>query len=217
MTKVKICGVTKPAHALAAAEAGADFIGMVFAPSRRRLSRDDAKGIAKAVRGSGRPMPKLVGVFVNAEPTEVNGIAAEVGLDMAQLGGDEDDDYFKEIELPIIKTLHVPSGPPAKVAQLGLHRSLSALRDGPAVPLLDTEVEGLAGGTGRSFDWDVARNLAQDFDFLLAGGLTPENVAQAVAHVQPWAVDVSSGVETEGVKDLAKIQAFIKARRRADG
>ena len=217
MSKIKICGVTQPSHALAAAEAGADFIGMVFAPSQRRLSREQAKAIAEAVRGSGGPQPKLVGVFVDADPREVNSIADEVGLDMAQLSGDEDVDYLSEIERPAIKVVHVPSKPPAEVAWPGIRRGLAVLRQAEAVPLLDTEVEGQAGGTGRSFDWDVAGELAQEFDFLLAGGLTPENVAEAVARVRPWAVDVSSGVETDGVKDTAKIRAFIQAVRRAEG
>ena len=169
------------------------------------------------MRGSSGPQPKLVGVFVNAEPREVNSIADEVGLDMAQLSGDEDVDYLSEIQRPVIKAVHVPSEPPAEVAWPGVRRGLAILREAGAVPLLDTEVEGQAGGTGRPFDWEVARELAQDFDFMLAGGLTPENVAEAVARVRPWAVDVSSGVETDGVKDTAKIRAFIQAVRRAEG
>ena len=216
MTRIKICGVTEPAHALVAVEAGADFIGMVFASSHRRVTLSKAKAIAEAVRDSGEPRPKLVGVFVNAEPREINHIAAQVGLDMVQLSGDEDQRSISEIERPVIKAVHVPPKPVEEQTGDGLRTRLAGLRDRKAIPLLDTEVPGKAGGTGRSFEWEVATELAKEFDFLLAGGLTPQNVAVAVATVRPWAVDVSSGVETNRIKDPQKIRDFVRAVREAE-
>ena len=214
MTRVKICGVSAPAHALAAAEAGADFIGMIFAPSPRQVTTTQARSIVEAVRREAKaPRPKLVGVFVNAEAKAVNAAAAEAGLDLVQLSGDEDLDYLDGIEPPVIKAVHVSGREPGKVAALGLRRTLAHLRGANAIPLLDTKVQGMYGGTGRAFDWEVAQDLAQDFQFLIAGGLTPDNVGQALRRVHPWGVDVSSGVETGGVKDLAKIRAFIQAAR----
>jgi len=216
MTGVKICGISHPAHAVIAAEAGADFIGLHLAPSRRQVTPERAKAIVDAVRSSSDNPPKLVGVFVDADSAEMNRLAEEVGFDMAQLSGDEDPDTIAEIERPVIKALHVPAGPPSVVAWAGIRRGLAIVREAEALPLLDTKVEGHAGGTGRSFDWEVARQLAEEFEFMLAGGLTPENVAKAVAYVLPWAVDVSSGVETDGVKDPAKIRAFIAVVRASD-
>ena len=209
MTRVKICGVSDPAHALAAADAGADFIGMLFAPSPRRVTLEGAKAIAQALRSRDGPRPKLVGVFVNAAPQEVNDTAAAAGLDLVQLSGDEDEDYLEKMQRPVIKAVHVSPREPASVASLGLRRRMAFLRGAAAIPLLDTKVQGQYGGTGRPFDWQIARELAQDFDFLLAGGLTPENVAKAVGQVQPWGVDVSSGVETGGAKDPEKVRTFI--------
>ena len=216
MTRIKICGVTEPAYALVAVEAGADFIGLNFAPSHRRVTLSKAKAIAEAVREFGEHRPKLVGVFVNAEPREINHIAIQVGLDMAQLSGDEDQRSLSEIERPVIKAVHVPPGPVEEHSGHSLRTRLAVLRDRKAIPLLDTKVPGKAGGTGRSFEWEVATELAREFYFLLAGGLTPQNVAEAVATVRPWAVDVSSGVETNGVKDPQKIRDFVRAVREAE-
>jgi phosphoribosylanthranilate isomerase len=130
-----------------------------------------------------------------------------VGLDLVQLSGDESWDLCEKLSRPVLKAVKVRDGTSAE-------EIIAALRPG-AVPLLDTHVEGALGGTGRLFDWSVAAEVAQRFPIVLAGGLTPENVGEAVRRVRPWAVDVSSGVETEGVKDAEKICAFIAAVREA--
>ncbi len=208
--KVKICGVTKPEFASAAAEAGADYIGLMFAESPRRITKEQAREIVQAVRGKKGKQPTLVGVFVNRPPLEIATMAKEVGFDIAQLSGDEPEDELEEFTIPLIKAVHVDSSIPGPVRLLTLRRRLTFLKQRNILPLLDTKVKGKYGGTGQPFDRELAKTLAQEFDFLLAGGLTPGNVGEIVAQVQPWGVDVSSGVETSGVKDMAKIQEFLK-------
>ena len=222
MALVKICGLREPAHALAAAEAGADFIGLVFAESRRRVSVDQALAIARALgeplaaAGGGvehieallqRKRPLVVGVFADADAETVNRTAEAAGLELVQLSGDEPWDLCGQLSLPILKAVKVRDG-------TSVEEIIAALRPG-AVPLLDTDVEGALGGTGRPFDWVVAAGVARRFPIVLAGGLTPENVGEAVRRVRPWGVDVSSGVETNGVKDVEKICAFVAAVREA--
>jgi phosphoribosylanthranilate isomerase len=218
MTLVKICGLREPAHALAAAEAGADFIGLVFAESRRRVSVEEARAITCAlgepvVRAAGgthyieallrRKRPLVVGIFAGADADIVNRTAEAVGLDLVQLSGDEPWKMCHELSLSVLKAVRVRGGTCCE-------EIIAALRPG-AVPLLDTHAEGALGGTGRTFDWTVAAEVGRRFPFVLAGGLTPENVGEAVRRVRPWAVDVSSGVETDGVKDVAKMRAFVAA------
>ena len=214
MTRVKICGITEIAHALAAAEAGADFVGVVFAPSKRRVTPERAHEIAKAVKGSESP-PLVVGVFVNTPAPEVNRTAERCGLDWVQMSGDETWDYFREIERPFIKAIRISgrgdSEAPIPIISLG-HRLLE--RD--FICLLDSHVEGSYGGTGQTFDWRIAREVSDTFPVILAGGLSAGNVGEAINAVRPWGVDVSSGVETDGAKDSSRIKAFIEAVRRAD-
>ena len=215
MTRVKICGLKHPGHALAAAEAGADFIGLVFADSPRRASMDQARAVIAAVRALGGPL-QVVGLFVNAPAGDVNDTAATLGLDMVQLSGDEPVEYIDEMERPVIKVVHVSGELESRVAVASVSRSLTELRMSRALPMLDAKVEGKFGGTGEAVDVAVARNLSPSHDFLLAGGLRPETVAATVREARPWGVDVSSGVETDGEKDEAKIRAFIRAVREAD-
>jgi len=219
LTLVKICGLREPEHALAAAEAGADFIGLVFAESQRRVTLDQARALARALGeppsaaavGDARHIemllqrkrPLLVGVFADADAETIDRTAEAVGLDLVQLSGDEPWDICDRLSLPVLKAVKVRDGTSAE-------EIIAALRPG-AVPLLDTHAEGALGGTGRPFDWSVAAEVARRFPIVLAGGLTPENVGEAVRRVRPWAVDVSSGVETDGVKDVGKIRAFIAA------
>ena len=216
MTRVKICGITRAAQAVAAAGAGADFIGLVFAPSRRQVDEERARGIAAAVREHIERRPLLVGVFVNAPAAEVNRIAESCGLDRVQLSGDESWGYAEDIDRPVIKAVRVSSGQSGQdvLAELAPGQSMLQ-RD--ALCLLDCHVPGSYGGSGQSFDWKVARQVCQRLPVILAGGLTPQNVERAIGLARPWAVDVSSGVESEGVKDMSKIQGFIEAVRRADG
>jgi len=234
MTLVKICGMREPRHAVAAADAGADFVGVVFAPSRRRVTVEQAQAIARALGAGqaaakvppadalndarwfrqwarsiesllGRKRPLLVGVFADADPKTINSIAESCGLDLVQLSGHEAWGMCLEIRRPVIKALRVSASASAR-SILGTMRPGTA-----ALCLLDSDVKGILGGSGETFDWQVARGVAAKRPIILAGGLTPESVGEAVRVVKPWGVDVSSGVETEGVKDAAKIRAFIAA------
>ncbi len=215
MTRVKICGVREEVHALAAAEAGADFIGLVFAPSPRQVTPAQAEKIAAAVKRSGHAT-KVVGVFVNMPAPEVNKIADFCHLDRVQLSGDEPWEYCREIAKPLIKVLRVSRQHSPQQICTALANGARILANQKHVYLLDSQVKGKYGGTGTAFDWSLARQAAEQFPVIIAGGLTPENVAQAIKMAAPWGVDVSSGVEVGGVKDVARIRAFITAVRRTD-
>ena len=214
MTKVKICGIAEIDHAVAAAEAGADFIGLVFAPSRRRVSIERAREIIMAAKGLKSP-PLAVGVFVNTPAHEVNAIAASCGLDWVQLSGDEPWDYVRDIERPVIKALHVPSKAHIEKLFDDISTGCQVLGEN-FVCLLDSQVEGSYGGTGQTFDWRLARQVSERFPVIIAGGLSPENVSQAMRLARPWGVDVSSGVESADVKDVSRIKAFVDIVRKAD-
>ena len=212
MTKVKICGLSEIEPALVAGRAGADFVGLVFAPSKRRVSPEEALPIVEAVH-SLRPCPAVVGVFVNSPFQEVNQIANYCQLDLVQLSGDETWEYCQQIEKPVIKAIHVSH-------RWSAEELLAHLENGQRIPgsqspiyLLDTLVEHQYGGTGQVFAWEIARQVTTKFPVVIAGGLHPGNVGQLVASLKPWGVDVSSGVETDGVKDVEKIKAFVKAVR----
>lgn len=215
MTKVKICGIREKEHALAAAEAGSHFIGMVFAPSPRRIEPEQAEEIANIIKGHGAAI-SLVGVFVNMPARQVNMVAGSYHLDWVQLSGDEPWDYCRFIAKPVIKAIGIKQGQSAEEILSELETGERILSSQQHLYLLDSRVEGKYGGTGTTLDWELVRKIAERFPIVLAGGLTPENVAQAIEEVAPWGVDVSSGVETNGVKDIAKIKAFIEAVRKAD-
>jgi len=239
VTRIKICGLRDPETAIEAAKAGADMIGLMFAGSRRRVTPQECYDIVEAVRAERRTKdiaqfegpargevsaatwfsawneaiddamfrvrPLIVGVFADQDAHEVNDIAAAAGLDLVQLSGAEGISMAREIERPVIKAVHVRESMTADdVFEAAVPGSAAGL-------LLDTASSAAQGGTGVVFDWDVAAGVAQRLPFLLAGGLTAENVALAVHQVEPWGVDVSTGVETDGKKDLEKIRAFIRA------
>lgn len=212
MTKIKICGLSEIQHALAAAKAGADFIGLVFAPSRRQVSVKKALQIVKAIH-SLKPRPDIVGVFVNSASGEVNRIADYCNLDWVQLSGDETWDYCQQIERPIIKTVHVSNAKTSEevVSEIAMGYQLLPRQD--FVFLVDSRVGDSYGGTGQAFDWKLAKEVSARFSVIIAGGLTPNNVGQLVKEVWPWGVDVSTGIETDGQKDVAKITAFIRVVR----
>ncbi len=212
MIHIKICSVQESEHALAAAKAGADFVGFNFVPGvRRQLPEEKAQRMIRVYRERyGDSGPKLVGIFVDQPQDEVNRILDYCDLDMAQLSGHESLDYCLQLKRPVIKAIHVPMNQPADAVVDRLDTVLSELEAADILPLLDPEVADAPGGTGNAFDWAIARELAARHRFLLAGGLTPENVAQAVKEVQPWGVDVSSGVESDGIKDAGRIGAFIR-------
>jgi phosphoribosylanthranilate isomerase len=214
MTRIKICGIRCEAHALAAVEAGADFIGLVFAPSQRQVSPAQACEIASAVKKSS-DATKVVGVFVNAPSSQINELADFCALDWVQLSGDESWEYCREVVRPVIKAIRIDQQSAQEIyAELSTGSKLLPAQE--FIILLDSRVEDKYGGTGESFNWNLAQEAAKRFPVIIAGGLDPKNVARLIERVAPWGVDVSSGVETTGVKDVAKIKAFIEAVRKAD-
>ena len=199
---VKICGIRSSVAAQTAAQAGADWVGFVFAPSRRRIDPATAAAISSSIVG-----PAKVGVFVDQPLNEVRDIADHCRLDYIQLHGGESPDYSRSLNRPVIRACRVDMAfDPEQWAAY------------PAEYLLyDTFVPGQTGGTGIAFDWRETRGRIRHSrqKFLVAGGLTPENVADAIRILNPDGVDVSGGVETDGVKDPDKIRKFIAAARTA--
>lgn len=210
---VKICGISTAKHALHSARAGADMLGFVFAESRRRVTPDAARAIVTALREAGHAV-MTVGVFVNEGPEAVCDMADYAGLDVVQLSGDEPymDVWECMQRYPVLKAIRFRQGTTREAARRKL-REYRAAGLGRLQLLVDAYHPGYYGGTGVSSDWTLAAQLARSEEIMLAGGLTPANVAQAVASVQPWGVDVSSGVEQEGVKSPELISAFVDAVR----
>jgi phosphoribosylanthranilate isomerase len=211
-TRIKICGIRDKAPALAAVEAGADFIGLVFAPSQRQVSPAKACEIASAVKKSS-DATKVVGIFVNAPSSQVNELADFCALDWVQLSGDESWEYCQELKKTIIKVIHVSSGQKTDEILADIETGYQLLPEKELVCLLDSRVGGTYGGTGQVFNWQLAREVSVRFPVMIAGGLTAANVGQLVREVKPWGVDVSTGVESNGLKDASKIRAFVKAVR----
>ena len=209
-TKVKICGITRLDDARFCAAAGADFLGFIqHPPSPRYVAPAVAREILAWVAG---PVP--VGVFVNETAEAVNARCAEVGFRMAQLSGHETPETCAQITVPVIKALHVTHDAAAEQVHALAEPFLGVVD----FLLLDTSSTSLFGGTGESFNWRVARALSSDADVFLAGGISAANVADAVATMRPYAVDLSSSVETApGVKDLDKLAAFFEAIREMEG
>ena len=199
MVRVKICGLTNEDDARAAIENGADALGFVFAESPRRADPDTVRAMVKKIP----VFISTVGVFVNEDIERVREIRDRCGLDAVQLSGDESEAYAASLGGRIIKVCRVGGG------------RAPAIEGFPdATLLLDTWSSQAAGGTGESFDWSLAVGPARSRPLILAGGLTPENVARAVSTVRPFAVDVSSGVEkTKGRKDHDKLSRFIRNAR----
>ncbi len=243
MTRVKICGVRDAATARETVKAGADFIGLMFAESRRQVTPQQCHDIIEAVRetrrsaeaarieGPGRGevrgaswfgawneaiddalarwRPLIVGVFADQEVEDANAIAEAAGLELIQLSGGEDDEFVRRVRPPVLNVIHVH---PETAADDVIEAATPGVAAGI---MLDTGSQSARGGTGESFDWGVAADVGRRLPLMLAGGLEPGNVAQAVGAVEPWAVDVSSGVETAGVKDIEKVRAFIRAAKGA--
>ena len=245
MTLVKICGNRTPEDVLAAADAGADFVGMIFAESRRQVTIDEAQAMVRALGPSlaehefsipppaqahareeidpwfhhganvvdaylDVKRPLTVGVFADQPINEVNEIAEEVGLDLVQLSGDESWDDCLLVTKQVIQIVHVsPIDSPSD--------SFQHVQPGFAIALgLDSAHGPYRGGSGQTFDWEVARAVADRIPIMLMGGLTPENVGEAIETVEPWIVDVASGTETDGVKDHDRVRAFVAAVVTAD-
>lgn len=206
-------------HAQIAAEVGADFIGFVFVPEvRRQITLEQAKSILLEYRPClGGDGPKLVGLFLNQSVQLVNRIVEECKLDMVQLCGDEPPEYWSQVIVPVIKQIKVRNDSSHQQSVTETETQLVRIKSAQQIPLLDKYIsDKVGGGAGLAFDWNVAADLAPRYDFLLAGGLKPDNVRQAIKMANPWAVDVSSGVETNGVKDPEKIKDFADAVREAD-
>ncbi len=245
MTLVKICGHRTPEDVLAAAEAGADMVGLNFAASTRRIAVEDAQAMVRALGGPlarheiAMPPPALghareelepwfrhgaqvldaylevkrpltVGIFADQPIDEVNALAEESGVDLVQLSGSETWEDCLLVTKQVIQIVHIspidsPSDP------------LQYVQPGFAIALgLDSAHGPYRGGSGVTFSWEVARQVSERVPMMLAGGLTPDNVAEAIRTVRPWAVDVASGTETDGRKDYDKVRAFIQAVRAVD-
>lgn len=203
LVRSKICGITRLEDALAAVEAGADAIGFVFyAKSPRAVTAEQAQAIIAALP----PFVTTVGLFVDMPRAELNALLAQVPLDLLQFHGDESPADCEGFSRPYIKALRVQAGDDVS-AMIARYPAASGI-------LLDTFVAGVPGGTGEAFDWSlVPKQPAKPI--ILAGGLTAENVRQAIEQVQPYAVDVSGGVEqSKGIKSAEKVHAFIKAVKR---
>ena len=204
-TRIKICGITRPEDALAAANSGADAIGLVFyADSPRAVTVQEAKDIAQVLP----PFVTLVSLFVNAPAETISNVLSQVPVGLIQFHGDEDSRFCREFGRPWIKALRVRDS-------MNVAKEAAALSGATGV-LLDAWQEGVPGGTGRTFDWALA-NEQLPLPMVLAGGLDEVNVGDAIGGLRPWAVDVSGGVESSpGIKDAEKIQRFVAAVRAAD-
>ena len=195
--RVKICGITRVEDAKAALDAGADAIGLVFAKSPRRVSAKQAEKICKAVG----PWVSVVGVFVNEKSSVISQLALDCGLDVVQLHGEEPPAFIKSIGgVKIIKAFRVENK--ADLKQVARYNTDAFL--------FDTKVSGLYGGSGKSFDWNVLKSARFSKPWILSGGLSVKNVRQALKSLNPYGVDVSSGVEkAPGIKDAKLIKEFI--------
>ena len=215
MTHVKICGIKEEAHAMAIARAGADFIGFMFAASPRQITPGNARKIITALKGNAHQI-ETVGVFVNTPAARVNRTADTCGIDWVQISGDEPWEYCRELDRPIIKVIRVSRNykPEKIIADMSYGDKI--LGKQKHIFLIDANVGDKYGGTGKTFDWKLARPIADKFPVIIAGGLTTENVGEAINIIKPWGVDVSSGVETRGAKDLDKILKFITAVKNID-
>ncbi|HIJ80226.1 MAG TPA: phosphoribosylanthranilate isomerase [Desulfuromonadales bacterium] len=201
MVRVKICGITSLEDALLAINAGADALGFVFfEESSRFITPDNAAAVIRRLP----PFVQTVGLFVNEELASVNMIAGQCGLDLVQLHGEESPEYCMGINRRVIKAFRV--------------KDSSVLDELPrydvAGYLLDTWSPVAHGGTGTTFNWEIAARAASQRPIILAGGLTPENVGDAIRQVRPYAVDVSSGVESApGKKDVLKVTSFCRSAK----
>ncbi len=210
---IKLCGIRTPADARAAAAAGADLIGLVFAPSKRQVTLSIARAIVQSLDGlPARPL--VVGLFVNVPATEVLRLAEAVPLDLIQLCGDEPAAYLDGLDRPVLRSLRL--GPGTSRAQVcALVRTYFERPRPPRALVVDAHVPGHYGGTGTLADWELARELATEFPVILAGGLHPGNVVRAIEVARPVGVDVSSGIESDGRKDPIKMRVFVESARAA--
>lgn len=204
--KVKICGLTSLEDARFVSGALAHYLGFIFyEESARFIEPAQAGAIINWIEG-----PKCVGVFVNQPMDDVNMVARQTGLDLVQLHGNESPEYCNLIEFPVIKAIHVS----ADATSADLKEAVAPYLSAVDYLLFDTKVDGKWGGTGQTFDWSLLEEVSEDVPFFLSGGLNAENIREACREVSPYAVDVSSGLESEpGIKDFDKIEAFMEEMR----
>lgn len=203
MVKIKICGITQITEIEYLNKCLPDYAGFVFAKSKRRVTADAAAILSAYLTQE----IKKVGVFVDMDPASAALIAAQVGLDVLQLHGSEDEGYIGTLR-PLLK----PGTEIWKAVRVSPTTRLIPLAKADRI-LLDSYLPDCPGGSGKAFDWTLASQFRSTLPVILAGGLNPNNVRQAIDLVQPFAVDVSSGVEGEGAKDQHKLKAFIEAVR----
>lgn len=199
MTKIKLCGLFRPEDVLTANKLYPDYVGFVFAPKSHRYVTED---VAARLRRLLRRDIAAVGVFVNAPPEDVARLLSLGTIDLAQLHGKEDAAYIRRL-----RTLS--SAPVIQAFRIGSREDALAAAESPADYILFDSGE---GGTGQAFDWSVLQNISRPY--FLAGGLTADTVPSAIRAYAPYAVDVSSGIETNGTKDPAKMEAFVRAVRK---
>jgi phosphoribosylanthranilate isomerase len=210
MTKIKICGIRTLKDALAAIEAGADYLGFNFYSKSARFIEKEICAEITSVLKREYPQIKLVGVFVNSPVDEVKNILETCHLDLVQLHGDETPEMLSSFNGKAFKAIRLSTSTAVDESVSPFLKSVPESAS-PAL-LIDAAVNGIYGGSGVTADWLAAAELAKKYPLLLAGGLTPENVADAVRQVKPWGVDTASGVESApGEKDAAKMSAFVKA------
>ncbi len=225
MTFVKVCSVREVEHAVWAREAGADEIGMIFADAPRRIDLKVARAVRRELgprveiaesttetvererRAAGQPL--LVGVFAGQSVDEIERVLDQVDLDLVQLSGSEHPALARRIRRAVVRVVHVADGMNAGSVLREIDRAPNT------IAMLDA-MSKQGGGMGQRIDWSIAAEVALSRPLVLAGGLNPDNVAEAVRAVQPWAVDASSGLETDGSKDQEKIRAFIAAAKAED-
>jgi phosphoribosylanthranilate isomerase len=209
---VKICGLRNADAARVAAEAGADALGFILAPSRRQVTAQEIAKVRSRLSLAMDTVPAMVGVTVNSSPVDIMGHVEASGIDMIQLSGDEDPSILADIDVPVIKMLRIGDGASIDDALRATDAWLSAPK--PAVRVfVEGHAEGSYGGTGTRADWGLVARIAEQYPIVLAGGLTPDNVSGAIRGTRPAGVDVSSGIETDGTKDASKIREFIRRAR----
>lgn len=205
-TRVKICGITQLEHARYASGAMVDFLGFIFYDkSPRYIQPEKAGAIANWLEG-----PQKVGVFVNQPLDDVNHIALISGMDLVQLHGEEPPEYIDLLDKPVIKSFRIQP----QMTESDLRKMIDPYLSHAEYLLFDAFDEKEYGGTGKTFDWDILQAIGEEIPFFLAGGISAQNVRKAISNVQPFAVDVSSSLESQpGVKDFDKMDEFIDEMR----
>ena len=212
MTKLKICGLKEIDNVLTAIDSNVDYLGFIFVPnSKRQITSQKAKNIIQNIKLQ-RPNlnQKFVAVFANQTTEEISNIISDCDFDMAQLCGNENESFWSEVPTTIIKQIKIDDSVPLNKFLNKVEFEIEKINKNGHLALLDKKIKGIQGGGGEKFNWEIAKILTKNHEFILAGGLTPKNIKSAITSVKPWGVDVSSGVETNNTKDNNKISDFSK-------